>query len=79
MDEIEREFDGKGYGDFKAAVGEACADKLVPIQEEFNRLMADKAYLEKVMAEGAAEAAHDTLRTMSKVRRKVGFTEMPRY
>ncbi len=79
MDEIEREFDGRGYGDFKAAVGEACADKLTPIQDEFNRLMADKAYLEKVMAEGAREAAHDTLRTMSKVRRKVGFTEMPRY
>ena len=79
MNEIEREFDGKGYGDFKVAVGEACADKLVPIQEEFNRLMADKAYLEKVMAEGAAQAAHDTLRTMSKVRRKIGFTEMPRY
>ncbi len=79
MDEIECEFDGRGYGDFKAAVGEACADKLTPIQDEFNRLMADKAYLEKVMAEGAREAAHDTLRTMSKVRRKVGFTEMPRY
>ena len=79
MDEIEREFEGKGYGDFKAAVGEACADKLTPIQDEFNRLMADKAYLEKVMAEGAREAAHDTLRTMSKVRRKIGFTEMPRY
>ena len=78
MDEIEREFEGKGYGDFKLAVGEACADKLTPIQEEFSRLMADKAYLESVMAKGAAEAAHDTLRTMSKVRRKVGFTEIKR-
>ena len=78
MDEIEREFDGRGYGDFKAAVGEACADALSPIQAEFNRLMADKAYLESVMAEGAAEAAHDTLRTMSKVRRKIGFTEIKR-
>ena len=77
-EEIEREFDGRGYGDFKAAVGEACADALAPIQAEFNRLMADKAYLEAVMAEGAAEAAHDTLRTMSKVRRKIGFTELKR-
>ncbi len=77
-EEIEREFDGRGYGDFKAAVGEACADALAPIQAEFNRLMADKAYLEEVLAKGAAEAAHDTLRTMSKVRRKIGFTEIKR-
>jgi len=77
-EEIEREFDGRGYGEFKAAVGEACADSLAPIQAEFTRLMADKAYLEKVMAEGAAEAARDTWRTMSKVRRKIGFTELKR-
>ena len=44
-DEIEREFDGKGYGDFKLAVGEACADLLSPVQTEFARLMKDKAYL----------------------------------
>ena len=79
FEEIEREFEGKGYGDFKLAVGEACADALAPVQAEFARLMADKKYLEEVMAKGAREAAHDSLRTMSKVRRKVGFTEMPRY
>ena len=78
MDEIEREFAGKGYGDFKMAVGEACADALAPVQEEFNRLLADKAYLESVMKNGAMEAAYAASRTMSKVRRKVGFTEMPR-
>ena len=78
MDEVEKEFDGKGYGVFKEAVGEVCADALAPIQGEFTRLMNDKAYLEKVMADGAAQAAHDTLRTMSKVRRKVGFTEIKR-
>ena len=77
-EEIEREFDGRGYGEFKAAVGEACADALAPIRAEFDRLMADKAYLESVMAEGARTAAHDSLRTMSKVRRKVGFTEIKR-
>ena len=79
FEEIEREFEGKGYGDFKLAVGEACADALAPVQAEFARLVADKKYLEEVMAKGAREAAHDSLRTMSKVRRKVGFTEMPRY
>lgn len=79
FEEIEREFEGKGYGEFKLAVGEACADGLANVQAEFKRLAADKKYLEEIMAKGAREAAHDSLRTMSKVRRKVGFTEMPRY
>ncbi len=77
-DEIEAEFEGKGYGDFKLAVGETCADALVPVQEEFARLMADKAYLEDVMAKGAEAAARDAARTMSKVRRKLGFIELKR-
>ncbi len=73
FEEIEREFDGKGYGDFKNAVGEVCADGLAPVREEFARLIADKAYLETVMREGAEEASHYARRTMSKVRRKIGF------
>jgi len=72
-DEIEREFDGKGYGDFKLAVGEACADGLKDVREEFARLIADKAYLENVMKTGAEEAYGYARRTMSKVRRKIGF------
>ncbi len=79
FEEIEREFAGKGYGDFKLAVGEVCADGLADVQAEFKRLSADKKFLEEIMAKGAREAAHDAFRTMSKVRRKVGFTEMPRY
>ncbi len=75
MDEIEREFDGVGDGDFKVAVGETCADALAPVQAEFQRLSADKAYLEEIMAKGAAAAAHDAQRTMSKVRRKIGLIE----
>jgi len=78
MDEIEREFAGKGYGDFKLAVGETCADALAPVQAEFARLMNDKAYLEDVMIKGADAAARDAYRTMSKVRRKIGFTEPKR-
>lgn len=78
MDDIEREFSGKGYGDFKLAVGEACADALAPVQNEFARLAADKAYLEDVMAKGAENAARDAARTMSKVRRKLGFIELKR-
>ena len=73
FEEIEREFDGKGYGDFKAAVGEICADGLAPVREEFNRLIADKLHLEELMKRGADEAAYYARRMMSKVRRKVGF------
>lgn len=71
--EIEAEFAGKGYGDFKGAVGEACADGLAPVREEYARLIADKAHLEAVMKAGADEAAYYARKTMSKVRRKVGF------
>ena len=73
FDEIEREFAGRGYGDFKMAVGEACADGLAPVRDEFARLIADKAHLEAVMKAGADEAAYYARRTMSKVRRKLGF------
>ena len=73
LEDIEREFAGRGYGDFKMAVGEACADALAPVREEFARLMADKAYLEDVMKNGAADAAYCARKTMSKVKRKLGF------
>ena len=73
FEEIEREFDGRGYGDFKLAVGEACADGLSHVRDEFARLMKDKAHLEAVMKAGADEAAYYARRTMSKVRRKIGF------
>ena len=73
FEEIEREFDGRGYGDFKMAVGEACADGLASVRDEFARLIADKAHLEAVMKAGADEAAYYARKTLSKVRRKVGF------
>ena len=76
FDEIEREFAGKGYGEFKLAVGETCADCLAPVREKFNRLLKDKAYLETVMKNGAAEAAYYANKTLSKVRRKVGFVNL---
>ena len=73
FEEIEREFDGRGYGDFKLAVGEACADGLMPVREEFARLIKDKAHLEAVMKAGADEASYYARKTLSKVRRKIGF------
>ncbi len=74
--EIEAEFAGRGYGDFKAAVGEACADALAPVREEYTRLIADKAYLEGVMREGAEKAAYMARRTLSKVKKKLGFVTL---
>ena len=76
MDEIEREFDGRGYGDFKTAVAEATADGLAPIQSEFERLMDDKAYLEDIMKNGREAAFKTARKTLSKVYRKVGFTQL---
>ena len=77
-DEITKEFEGRGYGEFKQAVGEVCADALTPVQSEFNKLMSDKGYLEDVMAKGAWEAKQNARRTMAKVRRKIGFIEPKR-
>ena len=73
FEEIEREFDGRGYGDFKLAVGEAVADTLAPVQTEHARLLSDKAYLETVMKNGADTAAYFAQKTLSKVKKKVGF------
>lgn len=70
---IEREFAGRGYGEFKLAVGEAVADGLAPLQAEFNRLMGDKAYLESIMQKGAENASRLAARTLRKVYKKVGF------
>ncbi len=72
-EEIEREFEGKGYGDFKMAVGEACADGLAPVRDEYARLIADKQYLESVMKAGAEDAHRHAMRMMLKVKRKIGF------
>ena len=76
MAEIEREFDGRGYGDFKTAVGETCADVLAPVQERFKTYIADKAMLEAQMKKGAAEASYVARRTLSKVQKKLGFVQL---
>ena len=75
-DEIEREFAGKGYGDFKLAVGEVTADALAPVQKRFAELMADKAALEAQMKKGAEEASYYARRTLSKFQKKLGFVQI---
>lgn len=73
FDEIEAEFAGKGYGEFKPRVGEAVVEMLRPIREEAEKLLADKAYLEAVYREGAEKAAYTANKTLRKVYKKVGF------
>ena len=77
FDEIEREFDGKGYGVFKPAVGEAVIETLRPIREEAQRMISDKAYLQEVYTEGAKKASAIARRTLRKVYKRVGFVEKP--
>lgn len=73
---IQNDFEGRGYGDFKAAVGEAVAETLRPIQEEYKRLLADKAFLEEVMKKNAGRASYIAGKTLDKVKRKVGFVRV---
>ena len=72
-DEIEKEFEGRGYGDFKTAVGEAVVKELEPIQARYNELIKDKAYLEKCYSEAAPRAEAIARRTLQKVMKKVGY------
>ena len=73
---IEREFEGKGYGDFKVAVAESVIDGLAPIQNEYGRILADKAYVDEVLRAGAAGASRLADRMVAKVYRKVGLLQL---
>ena len=75
FDEIENEFSGKGYGDFKSAVGDSVIELLRPVREEAVRIMGDKAYLESVYRDGADRAAYAANKTLRKVYKKVGFIQ----
>lgn len=73
--EIEKEFDGKGYGDFKLAVGEAVADELAPLQKRYEELMAEKTYLDSMIKANDEKAQYYATKTLRKVQKKVGLTE----
>ena len=75
--EIEKEFEGKGYGVFKPAVGEAVIETLRPVREEAERMLADKAYLQQVYTQGAQKASAIARKTLRKVYKRVGFVEKP--
>ncbi len=71
--EVEREFDGKGYGDFKLAVGEAVADELAPIKQKHDEIIKDKKELERLYRIGAGKAEYVARKTYLKAMKKVGF------
>ena len=71
--ETEREFDGKGYGDFKAAVGESVVDVLKPLQDRFADLSKNKDYLNGIIKNNAEKAQYFSNKTLRKVYKKIGF------
>ncbi len=73
LDEIEKEFEGKGYGDFKLAVGQAVVAELAPIQARYHEIRNDKAFLEKCFKENAQKASYISNKVLSKVMRKIGY------
>ncbi|MDR0975247.1 MAG: tryptophan--tRNA ligase [Ruminococcus sp.] len=73
LEETEAEFAGRGYGDFKLAVGETVADALAPVRNEYNRLSAEKDYLLSCMKDGAEKAMKISEKTLKKAYKKVGF------
>ncbi|MCI9378060.1 MAG: tryptophan--tRNA ligase [Eubacterium sp.] len=72
---VEQEFEGRGYGEFKMAVGEAVADHLGPIQARYQELMADKAYLDAMIKQNDEKAQGYAVKTLRKVQKKIGLTE----
>ncbi len=75
-DQIEKDFDGKGYGDFKVAVADAVVEELKPFKEEYGRLINDKAYLKECAEKGAQKAGRLAERTLSKVQKKTGLFQL---
>ena len=73
--DIEKEFDGKGYGDFKLAVGESVVDTLKPLQAKYYELEKDKAYIDQIIKANTEKAEYVATKTLRKVQKKVGFPD----
>ena len=78
FEQIEHDFEGRGYGAFKPAVGEAVVEMLRPIREEAGRIMKDKSYLENLCKTGAERAGYVANKTLRKVYKKVGLVPLAR-
>ena len=75
MENWVNELEGKGYAELKRITGEAVVEKLRPIQERYNQIIGDKAYIMEVAQKGALEAQKIARRTLSKDYKKVGLVE----
>jgi tryptophanyl-tRNA synthetase len=75
VDDVVKEFDGKGYGDFKLAVGESVASMLKPLQDRYDELTKDKAYIDGIIKANGEKANYYATKTLRKVQKKVGFPE----
>lgn len=75
VEDVVREFDGRGYGEFKMAVGEAVVAELKPLQDRYAALSKDKAYIDSVIKNNAEKAEYYATKTLRKVQKKVGFPE----
>ena len=73
VEQIEKEFENSGYGQFKEAVGTAVSEHLKPVRERYAEIIKDKAYLESIYKNGAERAYYVARKTLSKTYRKIGF------
>lgn len=78
VEEVEKEFDGKGYGEFKIAVGESVVSILKPLQDKVEEISKDKKYLDSIIKENAEKATYFSTKTLRKVQKKVGLPERVR-
>lgn len=78
IEESEKDFAGVGYGDFKLAVAESVIAVLKPMQEEYERLLKEKDYIDGIIKENDQKAAYYANKTLRKVKKKLGLTEIPR-
>lgn len=72
-EEIEEEFEGKGYGDFKIAIAECVIEELRPLQTKYKELIEKPEYLEKIYADGAKRAYDIAHKTLEDVYKKIGM------
>lgn len=73
IDELVKEYEGSGYGNFKKAVADSVVNVLLPIQEKYYNLLNDKEYLDKVLDEGSQKASYFARKTLNKMKKKMGI------
>jgi tryptophanyl-tRNA synthetase len=78
IEDAQKDFAGVGYGDFKLAVAEAVISVLKPMQEEYARLLKEKDYIDGIIRDNDEKAAYFANKTLRKVKKKLGLTEIPR-